>query len=80
MLLATQSLDSLFDIYADETRDYDAVFRSSGYLGALEALQSSWRTRAKQVDRRKEAELRAMADEAGTNLGAFIAYRRALPS
>lgn len=79
MLLATQALDSLFDIYADETSDYDVpVFRASGYLPTLEALQVAWRTRTKQVDRRKDGELRSMADEVAVNLKAFVAYRKSL--
>ena len=52
LALLVQQLDSIFDLYADETRDFDApVFRNKGFLPILKAavgpLKALVRYRAK---------------------------------
>ncbi|KAI9770524.1 MAG: hypothetical protein M1840_003114 [Geoglossum simile] len=74
---AVEALNQLFDIYADKAFDYDElVFWDSGLLVHLEAVIPNVRKMAKAVDRRKEPELRERADEALTNLGRFVKYKK----
>ncbi|GAA96608.1 uncharacterized protein L969DRAFT_50149 [Mixia osmundae IAM 14324] len=75
--IALQSLDSLLDVFADETRDYDVpVFRLAGALPRFEAAQKSLKGLVKRIDKRKASVLRQKADAALINLNAFVAYRR----
>jgi hypothetical protein len=72
-------LDGIIDMYADETRDYDApVFVANGYNNQLAGCVSRVRTQVRVVDRRKQPELRVRGEEAYENLVAFIKYRRSL--
>lgn len=72
-----EALDQLFDIYADKEYECDAeVFVKDGFLKHLEAILPKTRIMAKSVDKRKDVELRARADEAVLNLDRFIKYKR----
>lgn len=71
-------VNALIDIYADETRDYDVVFRESGYLEGLTSTVGGVRAAVRKVDKKKERELRIRGEEAVENLTAFIKYRRGL--
>lgn len=71
-------LNAVIDIYSDETRDYDGVFVSEGYLAILASNVARVRGEVKKIDRRKDLRLRAVAEEVYENLTAFIKYRRAL--
>jgi hypothetical protein len=74
---AVEALDQLFDIYADADYEYDAtVFRGDGFLKHLEEVVPKAKKMAKSVDKRKFPDLREAADDAVTNLGRFIKYKR----
>lgn len=52
--VAAQILDSLFDIYADETREYDhPVFVQYGFLETLESINPSFRQKVSIYDARQ---------------------------
>ena len=71
-------LNAIIDTYADETRQYDSVFVSEGFLEVLTGLVSKVRAEVRKIDRRKDLRLRAIGEEVYENLTAFIKYRRAL--
>jgi len=71
-------LNGIIDIYADETRSYDTVFVSEGYLDVLAKSVGRVRAEVRKIDRRKNLQLRAVAEEVYENLTAFIKYRRSL--
>ncbi|KAL7420131.1 hypothetical protein Q5752_005097 [Cryptotrichosporon argae] len=71
-------LNAVIDIYADEAREYDVVFVQGGYLDQLAGVVAKVRAEVRKIDRRRDAELRARAEEAYENLVAFIKYRRSL--
>lgn len=74
---AVEALDQIFDIYADKEYHFDAeVFVKDGFLKHLESILPKARTMAKTIDKRKDVELRARADEAVLNLDRFIKYKR----
>ncbi|PLW35493.1 hypothetical protein PCASD_12710 [Puccinia coronata f. sp. avenae] len=71
------ALDGMFDIYADETREYDGpVFRQRGFLDTLKAAVATLQAIVKKIDKRKEPALRQQAEEVQSNLTAFIEYRK----
>lgn len=71
-------VNAIIDIYADETRPYDTVFKQGGYLAQLTAAVGGVRATVKKIDKKKERELRGRGEEAVENLVAFIKYRRGL--
>ncbi|POS82755.1 hypothetical protein EPUL_006243, partial [Erysiphe pulchra] len=73
-----ESLNHLFDIYADESYSYDEpVFWSEQFWESLQEIhQSKIKQMAKAIDRRKLTELRMRADEAVLNLGRFLDYKK----
>ncbi|KAI8083106.1 armadillo-type protein [Halteromyces radiatus] len=71
-----EALNFLYDVYSDCEFDYDEpVFVHGGYLNQLKQLVPSIRSMVKSIDRRKQFDLRSRADEALTNLVAFIKYK-----
>ncbi|KAG0152349.1 hypothetical protein CROQUDRAFT_85422 [Cronartium quercuum f. sp. fusiforme G11] len=78
-LVAIHALDAIFDVYADEQREYDAlVFRQGQFLDQLSAVIPTIKSIVKTIDKRKEPELRKLAENVQTNLVAFVDYRRSL--
>lgn len=72
-----ESLNQIFDIYADSCYSFDGlVFWGDNLYTSLEGVQSKIRQMVKTIDKRKFAELRIRADEALLNLGRFLAYKR----
>ncbi|RKF62518.1 putative ARM-like repeat-containing protein [Erysiphe neolycopersici] len=73
-----ESLNHIFDIYADESYSYDEpVFWSEQFWESLQEInQSKVKQMAKAIDRRKFKELRTRADEAILNLGRFLDYKK----
>lgn len=76
--LYTQAIDSIIDVYSDETRKYDLVFRSNGFLQALEGIVPAYKKLVKGIDKRKSPQLREQADEVAINIAEFVKYRRSL--
>lgn len=75
--LLVRSLNAIFDIFGDKAYSYDTpVFVASNYLGRLQQQLPIARKLAKRVDKKKEPELRAIIDEAVSNLGRFIEYKQ----
>lgn len=74
------ALSLLIDIYADETRPYDANFRAARGTEVLASSVATIRKLVRGIDRRKEggAELRRWADEVEGNVRGFVTYRRKL--
>ncbi|CAO3617277.1 unnamed protein product [Cunninghamella blakesleeana] len=71
-----ESLNLLYDVYSDAAFDYDEpVFVQGDYLSQLKQLLPPTRAMVKAIDRRKQFDLRSRADEALTNLVAFIKYK-----
>ncbi|KAK9455465.1 hypothetical protein V1511DRAFT_497808 [Dipodascopsis uninucleata] len=72
-----ESLDALYDIFADETYEYDEeIFVKGGFLNHLVQVQPKVRLITKQIDKRKNPLLRNRADEVCLNLQRFIAYKK----
>lgn len=76
--VAVEVLDQIFDIYGDETKPCDVVFKESDFIKCLENIVPKMRASVKSVNRKDQPELRFRADEALTNLVRFLAYRRKL--
>lgn len=75
--IVVESLNLIFDIFGDADYEYDLpVFVEGGYLSRLEGLESGVRGCYKRVDKHHNPELRARAEEAWSNLGRFIDYKR----
>ncbi|WAQ84680.1 hypothetical protein PtA15_5A253 [Puccinia triticina] len=73
------ALDGMFDVYADETREYDEpVFRQRGFLDTIKAALPMVQAIVKKIDKRKDPALRQQAEEVQSNLSAFIDYRKSL--
>lgn len=72
--VVAEALNAVFDVYGDE--DFDAVFRSLQFLGALErtatAVKAKLRSEHKQMDR----DLVAHVKETHLNLVRFIKYKK----
>ncbi|KAM0788603.1 hypothetical protein ACM66B_001724 [Microbotryomycetes sp. NB124-2] len=71
-----QVVDSFIDLYSDEESAWDLpVFRSKGFLQALETAVPGVRAAVRKIDRKRFPELRNRADGALENLVAFVRYR-----
>lgn len=75
--LLVKSLDAVYDVFGDAEYVYDGpVFANRQYLEKLQQLLPIIRKIAKHVDKKKNPELRAVVDEAISNLGRFIQYKK----
>ncbi|KAF7721012.1 hypothetical protein EC973_005562 [Apophysomyces ossiformis] len=73
---AVEALNFIYDVYGDCEFDYDeTVFIQGNFLNELRQILPSVRSMVKSIDRRKAFDLRSRADEALTNLVAFIKYK-----
>ncbi|KAI8336346.1 armadillo-type protein [Chlamydoabsidia padenii] len=71
-----EALNFMYDVYSDCAFDYDLpIFVQGGYLDLLKQTVPMTRLMVKSIDRRKNFDLRSRADEALTNLVAFIKYK-----
>ena len=74
---AVEALNQLFDIYGDETKEWDKlVFWKDNFLQHLEEAAPRVKAMVKMVDKRKTTELRVRAEEANLNLSRFIQYKQ----
>ena len=74
--IVSESLNAVFDIYADGEFEYDEpVFVNMGYNALLKGAFAGLRERVKKLDKRKHKIVRERADEALMNLKAFIQYK-----
>lgn len=72
-----ECLNLIYDIFGDANYQYDLpVFVQQNYLEKLEELEPVVKTCYKHIDKNKNAELKLRAEEAWTNLGRFIQYKR----
>ncbi|GEQ69169.1 hypothetical protein JCM33374_g2840 [Metschnikowia sp. JCM 33374] len=72
-----ECLNLIYDIFGDASYEYDLpVFVEQNYLQKLEALEPIVKTCYKHIDKNKNPELKLRAEEAWTNLGRFIEYKR----
>lgn len=70
-------LNQLFEIYGDEGYAYDMeVFWKDNFLNHLEQALPKVKATTKMGDRRTSLELRSRGDEAVSNLGRFIQYKK----
>ncbi|KAG2225776.1 hypothetical protein INT45_011444 [Circinella minor] len=74
--VAVETLNCIFDVYSDCAFDYDLpVFIQGNYLLQLKVLVPTIRIMTKNIDRRKNFDLRSRSDEALMNLVAFNKYK-----
>ncbi|RGB33642.1 armadillo-type protein [Rhizophagus diaphanus] len=72
-----ESLNAIFDIYADKDFDYDEpVFVHEGYLHILESIADNVYNITNSIDEKKSREQRLRMDEAYINLVEFIKYKK----
>ncbi|CAB4409071.1 unnamed protein product [Rhizophagus irregularis] len=72
-----ESLNAIFDIYADKDFDYDEpVFVHEGYLHILESIADNVHNITNTIDEKKSREQRLRMDEAYINLVEFIKYKK----
>lgn len=75
--IVIESLNLIYDIFGDAEYAYDMpVFVQGGYLARLELLEPAVRSCCKKVDKNRDPEQRARAEEAWNNLARFIEYKR----
>ncbi|KAL0092510.1 armadillo-type protein [Phycomyces blakesleeanus] len=75
--LAVEVLNFMYDVYNDCAFDYDEpIFVKGNMIKELESILPAYRAIVKSIDRRKNFDLRSRADEALTNLVAFIKYKK----
>ncbi|KAF9433147.1 hypothetical protein BGZ76_009826 [Entomortierella beljakovae] len=71
-----EALNAIYDIYADKEFDYDLpVYVQGNYNQELSKLTKMVKFMVRNVDRRKNRDLRNRGDEAVLNLTAFIRYK-----
>jgi hypothetical protein len=74
--ILSETLNALYDVYADAAFEYDApVFVRGGFLQRLGAALPEIRLVVRKVDKRRFRDVRERADEAVLNLKAFIEYK-----
>ncbi|KAF9169583.1 hypothetical protein BGX21_010536 [Mortierella sp. AD011] len=71
-----EALNGIYDIYADAEFDYDLpVYVQGNFNQELQGMVKMVRFKVRNVDRRKNRDLRDRGDEAVLNLTAFIKYK-----
>lgn len=76
--VVVEALNGVFSVFGqDDTPAADHIFASQNYAAALKQSQNAVREMYKKVDKNKDPELKARAEEVFTNLGRFIAYKGA---
>ncbi|KAG0000924.1 hypothetical protein BGZ80_006263 [Entomortierella chlamydospora] len=71
-----EALNGIYDIYADAEFDYDLpVYVQGNFNQELQGMVKMVRFKVRNVDRRKNKDLRDRGDEAVLNLTAFIKYK-----
>ncbi|KAJ3146616.1 hypothetical protein HDU89_006087 [Geranomyces variabilis] len=74
--LATDILNAFYDVFADAATDpTDCVYVDGGMNDVLRQFVAGFRIRCKQVDKRKNRDMRERAEEALSNLVAFVKYK-----
>ncbi|KAF9935958.1 hypothetical protein BGZ65_002853 [Modicella reniformis] len=72
----TEALNAIYDVYADAEFDYDMpVFVHGNFNQALKGMIKMVRFMVRNIDRRKNKDLRNRADEALMNLVEFVKYK-----
>ncbi|KAF9423186.1 hypothetical protein BGZ94_008367 [Podila epigama] len=71
-----EALNAIYDIYGDKEFDYDLpVFVQGNYNNDLKGMVKMVRFMVRNIDRRKDKDLRNRADEAAMNLVEFVKYK-----
>ncbi|KAI8588148.1 hypothetical protein BDZ88DRAFT_206358 [Geranomyces variabilis] len=74
--LATDILNAFYDVFADAATDpTDCVYVDGGMNDVLRQFVPGFRIRCRQVDKRKNRDMRERAEEALLNLVAFVKYK-----
>lgn len=75
--IPVESLNLIYDIFGDAEYSYDLpVFVEGEYLRKLSELEPGVKACYKQIDKGRNPELKIRAEEAWTNLGRFVDYKR----
>ena len=75
--IPVECLNLIYDIFGDAEYEYDLpVFVQQNYLQQLEKLEPEVKACYKHIDKHKNPELKLRAEEAWTNLGRFIDYKK----
>ncbi len=75
---AVEAMDAVIDLYADETKESNAVFVNNSFLPILEDALPKALHMAKSIDKRKKSDLRARADDVCSNMINFCKYKSSL--
>lgn len=71
-----EALNAIYDIYADAEFDYDLpVYVQGNFNQELKGLVKMVKFMVRNIDRRKDRDLRNRADEASMNLVEFVKYK-----
>lgn len=71
-----EALNAIFDIYADAEFDYDLpVFVQGNFNQELKGMVKMVKFMVRNIDKRKDRDLRNRADEASMNLVEFVKYK-----
>lgn len=71
-----EALNAIYDIYADAEFDYDLpVYVQGNFNQELKGLVKMVKFLVRNIDRRKDKDLRNRADEAAMNLVEFVKYK-----
>ncbi|KAG0297160.1 hypothetical protein BGZ96_007521 [Linnemannia gamsii] len=71
-----EALNAIFDIYADAEFDYDLpVYVQGNFNQELKGMVKMVKFMVRNIDRRKDRDLRNRADEASMNLVEFVKYK-----
>lgn len=72
-----ECLNLIYDIFGDAEFEYDLpVFVEGNYLAKLEEVEPAMKACFKQIDKKKQPELKVRAEAVWTTLGRFIEYKR----
>lgn len=75
--IALESLNLIYDIFGDAEFEYDyPVFVEGDYISRLTQLEPQIKVCYKQIDKKKNSELKLRAEETWTNLNRFIEYKK----
>lgn len=77
MEIAMECLNLIYDIFGDAEFEYDLpVFVEGNYVERLTQMEPLVRACYKQIDKKRNVELKLKAEEVWTNLGRFVEYKK----
>ena len=74
--LSSECLNTLFDVFSDETSSQDVYFKNGGYLQRLERVVPVLKQKVRALDKRVYKEVRERADDMLFNAVRYIQYKQ----